>query len=295
MFFLATADAEGRPQCSYKGGEPGFVRVLDERTVAFPNYDGNGMYLSMGNALENPHVGMLFIDFTAERPVPAAAERDRQHRRVRRADRRPTRRRSSSSGSAPPRCSPTARATSTGWRSSSAPASFRTGGPRRRPSRPGSGRRGRATCCQPATRPGRGRKTAAGIETIPPSLGRGGGVRRRWVPVAGGGRGGAGGSDRRSPRPPPNAPESAVQRVTNRRSPLGFGANGEWSVRSVPDLPGACGFVTVCMVARGSPSARAPGRPRPRSAASRAHLAFIARRPAIGDVADDLAAPDRAV
>jgi len=68
MFFLATADAEGRPQCSYKGGDPGFVRVLDEHTVAFPNYDGNGMYLSMGNLLVNPHVGMLFIDFTAERP-----------------------------------------------------------------------------------------------------------------------------------------------------------------------------------------------------------------------------------
>jgi predicted pyridoxine 5'-phosphate oxidase superfamily flavin-nucleotide-binding protein len=63
MFFLATADAEGRPQCSYKGGEPGFVRVLDEHTIAFPNYDGNGMYLSMGNALANPHVGLLFIDF----------------------------------------------------------------------------------------------------------------------------------------------------------------------------------------------------------------------------------------
>src|SRR3954466_737449 len=45
MLFLATADADGRPTCSYKGGEPGFVRVLDERTVAFPNYDGNGMYL----------------------------------------------------------------------------------------------------------------------------------------------------------------------------------------------------------------------------------------------------------
>jgi predicted pyridoxine 5'-phosphate oxidase superfamily flavin-nucleotide-binding protein len=63
MLFLATADAQGRPTCSYKGGEPGFVRVLDERTVAFPNYDGNGMYLSMGNALVNPHVGLLFIDF----------------------------------------------------------------------------------------------------------------------------------------------------------------------------------------------------------------------------------------
>jgi uncharacterized protein len=68
MFFLATADAEGRPQCSYKGGEPGFVRVLDEGTVAFPNYDGNGMYLSMGNLAVNPHVGLLFVDFTAQRP-----------------------------------------------------------------------------------------------------------------------------------------------------------------------------------------------------------------------------------
>jgi len=63
MLFIATADAEGRPQCSYKGGEPGFVRVLDERTIAFPNYDGNGMYLTAGNALVNPHVGLLFISF----------------------------------------------------------------------------------------------------------------------------------------------------------------------------------------------------------------------------------------
>src|ERR1700761_6993274 len=68
MFFLATADGQGRPQCSYKGGDPGFVRVLDPHTVAFPNYDGNGMYLSLGNVLENPHVGMLFIDFLAARP-----------------------------------------------------------------------------------------------------------------------------------------------------------------------------------------------------------------------------------
>src|SRR6478672_5150452 len=68
MFFLATADADGHPQCSYKGGDPGFVCVLDDHTVAFPNYDCNGMYMSMGNVLVNPHVGMLFIDFTAERP-----------------------------------------------------------------------------------------------------------------------------------------------------------------------------------------------------------------------------------
>jgi uncharacterized protein len=63
MFFLATADEQGWPNCSYKGGDPGFVRVVDEHTIAFPNYDGNGMYLSMGNVLKNPNVGLLFIDF----------------------------------------------------------------------------------------------------------------------------------------------------------------------------------------------------------------------------------------
>jgi uncharacterized protein len=63
MFFIATTDADGQPQCSYKGGEPGFVRVLDERTIAFPVYDGNGMYLTAGNMLVHPQVGLLFIDF----------------------------------------------------------------------------------------------------------------------------------------------------------------------------------------------------------------------------------------
>src|SRR5512147_3189962 len=67
MVFVATADAEGRPQCSYKGGDPGFVRVLDERTIAFPLYDGNGMYLTAGNAMANPNVGLLFIDFERRR------------------------------------------------------------------------------------------------------------------------------------------------------------------------------------------------------------------------------------
>ncbi len=63
MFFLASVSAEGNVDCSYKGGEPGFVKVLDERTVAFPNYDGNGMFMSAGNILTNPRVGMLFIDW----------------------------------------------------------------------------------------------------------------------------------------------------------------------------------------------------------------------------------------
>jgi predicted pyridoxine 5'-phosphate oxidase superfamily flavin-nucleotide-binding protein len=62
LFFLATADADGVPQCSYKGGDPGFVRVVDDRTIAFPLYDGNGMFLSAGNILVNPHVGLLFVD-----------------------------------------------------------------------------------------------------------------------------------------------------------------------------------------------------------------------------------------
>src|SRR3954466_416017 len=68
MFFLATAAPEGHPQCSYKGGDPGFVRVVDEHTLTFPTYDGNGMFLSLGNIRVNPYVGLLFIDFTSERP-----------------------------------------------------------------------------------------------------------------------------------------------------------------------------------------------------------------------------------
>jgi predicted pyridoxine 5'-phosphate oxidase superfamily flavin-nucleotide-binding protein len=63
MFFLATCDDRGLPTCSYKGGDPGFVRIVDERTLAFPNYDGNGKYQSMGNLLRNPNVGLLFVDF----------------------------------------------------------------------------------------------------------------------------------------------------------------------------------------------------------------------------------------
>ena len=66
MFFLATADEGGRPDCSYKGGLPGFVRVTGPSELAFPSYDGNGMFRSLGNVLANPYVGMLFLDF--ERP-----------------------------------------------------------------------------------------------------------------------------------------------------------------------------------------------------------------------------------
>src|SRR5437870_12468922 len=67
FFFLATVDVDGSPDCSYKGGAPGFVRVVEEDTLAFPSYPGNGQYRSLGNALGNPQVALLFIDF--ENPV----------------------------------------------------------------------------------------------------------------------------------------------------------------------------------------------------------------------------------
>ena len=152
MFFLATADEKGRPTCSYKGGEPGFVRVLDPRTLVFPNYDGNGMYLSAGNVLVNPDVGMLFLDFErghrmrlegvahSTSTIPCAPT---------------TRRPSSSCGSRRDGCTPTVRATSTGTSSSGGRGSF----PQRLP-HPGSGvealRVGgrRAARTRPGPRPG---------------------------------------------------------------------------------------------------------------------------------------------
>ena len=66
MFFIATCDHRGLPTCSYKGGDPGFVTVVDDGCIAFPNYDGNGKYQSMGNLLKNPNAGLLFIDFVEQ-------------------------------------------------------------------------------------------------------------------------------------------------------------------------------------------------------------------------------------
>ena len=63
MFFLATVDGQGQPTVSYKGGDPGFVKVIDSMTLIFPSYDGNGMFLSMGNVAQHAEVGMLFISF----------------------------------------------------------------------------------------------------------------------------------------------------------------------------------------------------------------------------------------
>ena len=61
FFFLATADAEGRPDCSFKGGMPGFVRIVAPDALVFPDYDGNGMFKSLGNIKVNPYVGLLFL------------------------------------------------------------------------------------------------------------------------------------------------------------------------------------------------------------------------------------------
>ena len=74
MFFLATSDEDNQPSCSYKGGEPGFVRVVDPRTIAFPTYDGNGMFLSMGNLAQNRRIGMLFIDFLRPKRLRISGE-----------------------------------------------------------------------------------------------------------------------------------------------------------------------------------------------------------------------------
>ena len=63
MFYLSTIDESGYPSCSYKGGDLGFVRVINPVTIVFPNYDGNGMFMSMGNIQDKEKVGLLFIDF----------------------------------------------------------------------------------------------------------------------------------------------------------------------------------------------------------------------------------------
>lgn len=65
MFFLATVDASGQPDCSYKGGDPGFVRVLSPTSLAWPDYDGNGQFRSLGNLDTCPDVALLFIDWAA--------------------------------------------------------------------------------------------------------------------------------------------------------------------------------------------------------------------------------------
>lgn len=73
FFFLSTVDGEGCPTVSYKGGAPGIVTVLDSSTIIFPNYDGNGMFLSMGNIADTAKIGLLFIDFETPNRVRVQA------------------------------------------------------------------------------------------------------------------------------------------------------------------------------------------------------------------------------
>ncbi len=68
-FFLTSIDHQGRPTVSHKGGDAGFVKIIDKNTLIFPSYNGNGMYLSMGNISANPQVGLLFISFETPRRV----------------------------------------------------------------------------------------------------------------------------------------------------------------------------------------------------------------------------------
>lgn len=74
LFFLASADADGRPDCSYKGGLPGFVRVTGPDTLEFPSYDGNGQFRSLGNVVANASVGLLFIDFESPKRLRVNGE-----------------------------------------------------------------------------------------------------------------------------------------------------------------------------------------------------------------------------
>jgi predicted pyridoxine 5'-phosphate oxidase superfamily flavin-nucleotide-binding protein len=81
MFFLSTVNHAGQPTVSYKGGDPGFVKVVNPTTLVFPSYDGNGMFLSMGNLSANENIGMLFIDFEkpARRRLQGTATIERKH------------------------------------------------------------------------------------------------------------------------------------------------------------------------------------------------------------------------
>lgn len=81
MFFLSTVNEAGQPTVSYKGGDAGFVKVVNPTTLVFPSYDGNGMFLSMGNIANSPEIGMLFVDFEKpdRRRIQGRATLEREH------------------------------------------------------------------------------------------------------------------------------------------------------------------------------------------------------------------------
>ena len=74
MFFLATVDEFGFPSCSYKGGDAGFVRVTAPDKLYFPSFDGNGMFMSLGNIDANQKVGLLFVDFETPQRIRVRGE-----------------------------------------------------------------------------------------------------------------------------------------------------------------------------------------------------------------------------
>jgi uncharacterized protein len=116
MVFIASADADGWPRVSYMAGEPGFVEVPDPHHLTFPVYDGNGMFLTAGDLASNPHLALLFVDWTRG---PGCARTAGPSSGAPTTSRRPSRVRASRSGSGSARSSPTAALTCTGWRSSS--------------------------------------------------------------------------------------------------------------------------------------------------------------------------------
>lgn len=66
MAFIATADGARECDCSFCGGPAGFIRVLDDQTIAYPEYRGNGVMAGLANMLQNPHVGIFLVDFTQD-------------------------------------------------------------------------------------------------------------------------------------------------------------------------------------------------------------------------------------
>ena len=66
MAFIATSDSSGECDCSFRAGPAGFIRVLDDQTIAYPEYRGNGVLASLGNVLQNPHIGILLVDFSRD-------------------------------------------------------------------------------------------------------------------------------------------------------------------------------------------------------------------------------------
>ncbi|WP_017609634.1 pyridoxamine 5'-phosphate oxidase family protein [Nocardiopsis xinjiangensis] len=67
MLFIATSDSRGECDSSFRSGPPGFVHIIDDRTLAYPEYRGNGVFASAGNIAQNPHIGLMFLDFSRHR------------------------------------------------------------------------------------------------------------------------------------------------------------------------------------------------------------------------------------